>query len=86
MKENLGGTPIQNPKSKIQNSPRRCPDCGREYPPQTLVCIDCRQPLIAPEGRKKTPGALIAMLIVIIIGLLSVAAYLAWKILYLREF
>jgi len=32
-------------------APRVCPECGEEYVPTALECVECRVPLVAPGAR-----------------------------------
>lgn len=47
-----------------------CPQCGEPCAPDALVCRKCRTILTPHSPRPTTPGWLIALYILIIIGLL----------------
>ncbi len=72
--------------SKTMPADHRCPSCGAVYPPTELVCPQCRTILTPATSRKKTPPAVIALLILVIAALFIYAVYLAWQELVLHRF
>jgi predicted nucleic acid-binding Zn ribbon protein len=63
-----------------------CDTCGHDFPPTVYVCPTCRAILIVPEGRKKTPGWVIGLLVVLIALLAVYAAVLAYQVLVLHKY
>ena len=65
---------------------RECRSCGKSYPPEVYVCPICRNILVTPGTRAKTPGWIIGLLVAIIALLAIYAAVLAYQVLVLHRF
>ena len=57
-------------------SSNTCPNCGDEFPPETLVCPKCKNILAGSAGKKKTPVWVIALLTAVIVALIIYIVYL----------
>lgn len=67
-------------------SSHRCPNCGKEYPAECLVCPTCRTILAEHSARPRTPVWVIALFMVVILALLIYIAFLARNVFVLHQY